>query len=56
LRDASSVISRRHEVGARVSRATSSEDSQTAKRRTALEERLRRMRDLYELGDLHRAE
>lgn len=30
--------------------------SKTAKRRTALEERLRRMRDLYELGDLHRAE
>jgi hypothetical protein len=33
-----------------------SEDGQTTKRRAALEERLRRMRDLYELGDLHRAE
>jgi site-specific DNA recombinase len=33
-----------------------SEDSHTTKRRAALEERLRRMRDLYELGDLHRAE
>jgi hypothetical protein len=37
-------------------RASTREDSQTAKRRTALEERLRRMRDLYELGDLQRAE
>ncbi len=36
--------------------ATTNEDSQTSKRRTALEERLRRMRDLYELGDLHRPE
>jgi hypothetical protein len=32
------------------------EDSKTAKRRAALEARLRRMRDLYELGDLRRAE
>jgi hypothetical protein len=38
-------------------RATStSDDSHTTKRRAALEERLRQMRDLYELGDLHRAE
>jgi site-specific DNA recombinase len=36
--------------------ASASEDGQTTKRRAALEERLRRMRDLYELGDLHRAE
>jgi hypothetical protein len=33
-----------------------SENTQTTKRHAALEERLRRMRDLYELGDLHRAE
>ena len=32
------------------------EDAKTAKRRAALEERLRRMRDLYELGDIHRPE
>jgi hypothetical protein len=32
------------------------EDSQTTKHHAALEERLRRIRDLYELGDLHRAE
>ena len=32
------------------------ENSQTAKRRSALEERMRRMRDLYELGDLQRAD
>jgi hypothetical protein len=37
-------------------RTATSEDSQNTKRCTALEERLRRMRDLYELGDLHRAE
>ncbi len=36
--------------------AGTSEDSKTAKRRAALEERLRRMRDLYELGDLRRTE
>jgi hypothetical protein len=38
------------------SAATASEDRQATKRHTALEERLRRMRDLYELGDLRRAE
>ena len=32
------------------------ESSETTKRRAALEERLRRMRDLYELGDLKRPE
>jgi hypothetical protein len=32
------------------------ESHDAAKRREALEERLRRMRDLYELGDLERAE
>ena len=36
--------------------ATTSEASETAKRRSALEERLRRMRDLYEIGDLPRTE
>ena len=37
-------------------RTATSEDSQTTKRRAAREERLRRMRDLYQVGDLHRAE
>jgi hypothetical protein len=44
------------EILRRLSSPAAKEDSQTTKRRAALEERLRRMRDLYELGDLHRAE
>jgi Recombinase zinc beta ribbon domain len=46
----------REEILRRLSSDTAPETSETAKRRTALEERLRRMRDLYELGDLPRPE
>jgi site-specific DNA recombinase len=46
----------REEIIRRLSHDTAPESGETAKRRTALEERLRRMRDLYELGDLHRPE
>jgi hypothetical protein len=35
---------------------TTAPDTEAAERRTALEERLRRARDLYELGDLTRPE
>ncbi len=48
--------STQHEILHRLASPAAKEDSKTAKRRPALEERLRRMRDLYELGDLHRAE
>ncbi len=46
----------REEILRRLSSDTAPETSETAKRRAALEERLRRMRDLYELGDLERPE
>ena len=46
----------REEIIRRLSSDSAPETSETAKRRTALEERLRRMRDLYELGDLQRPE
>jgi hypothetical protein len=45
------------EILHRLSNPTSTrEDSQTTEHGAALEERLGRMRDLYELGDLHRTE
>jgi hypothetical protein len=43
------------EILRRLSSPAAKEDNQITKRR-AVEERLRRMRDLYEVGDLHRAE
>jgi hypothetical protein len=46
----------REEILRRLTSDTAPETSETARRRGALEERLRRMRDLYELGDLERAE
>ena len=44
------------EILRRLAEEVAPESHDTAKRREALEERLRRMRDLYELGDLERAE
>jgi len=46
----------REEILRRLAGDSAPESSETTKRRTALEERLRRMRDLYELGDLKRGE
>ncbi len=40
----------------RLASAAAPESGETAKRRSSLEERLARMRDLYELGDLQRPE
>jgi site-specific DNA recombinase len=44
------------EILQRLATNSGPESRETTKRRAALEERLRRMRDLYELGDLERAE
>ena len=44
----------RDEILERLSDPSTTESADVVKRRTALEERLRRMRDLYELGDLDR--
>jgi hypothetical protein len=46
----------REEILRRLATAPTKETSNLVKRRAALEERLRRLRDLYELGDLTRAE
>jgi DNA invertase Pin-like site-specific DNA recombinase len=46
----------REDILRRLANAAAPETSETAKRRAALEERLTRMRDLYELGDLQRPE
>jgi hypothetical protein len=46
----------RAEILQRLAADSGPESSETTKRRAALEERLRRMRDLYELGDLKRSE
>jgi hypothetical protein len=44
----------RDEILHRLADTSGTETADTAKQRAALEERLRRMRDLYELGDLDR--
>ena len=44
----------RQEILDRLAATSTTETAEIAKRRAALEERLRRMRDLYELGDLDR--
>lgn len=46
----------RQEILRRLAGAATAETTETAQRRAALEERLRRSRDLYELGDLTRPE
>jgi hypothetical protein len=46
----------REEIMQRLAEGTGPESQDATKRRAALEERLRRMRDLYELGDLERGE
>ena len=46
----------RDEILRRLAGASVGETGDVVKRRAALEERLRRLRDLYELGDLERAE
>ena len=46
----------REEILRRLATGAGPESGETTKRRAALEERLRRMRDLYELGDLPRGE
>jgi site-specific DNA recombinase len=46
----------REEILRRLATVSGTETSEATKRRAALEERLRRMRDLYELGDLERAD
>lgn len=46
----------RNEILRRLSAPTAPETTETTKRRAALEERLRRARDLYEIGDLQRPE
>jgi hypothetical protein len=46
----------REEILRRLARGGASENAEVKKQRGALEERLRRIRDLYELGDLSRPE
>jgi site-specific DNA recombinase len=46
----------RDEILRRLAAGNDTETKSTARKRTALEERLRRLRDLYELGDLDRSE
>jgi hypothetical protein len=46
----------RDEILRRLADTNTSETKETARKRAALEERLRRLRDLYELGDFERTE